>query len=111
MGSGAFLVEAVDQLATAYLEKRQEELGQRVAPDAWAVEKQKVKAFLAESRCHGVDLNPMAAKLAGVSLWLATMHAGQRTPWFGARLAVGVRREDGQAHGFARSSKTRAFIA
>ena len=89
MGSGAFLVEAVDQLADAYLEKRQEELGDRVPPERYAIEKQRVKTFLAEASCYGVDLNPMAAKLAGVSLWLATLHKGQRTPWFGARLAVG----------------------
>ncbi len=89
MGSGAFLVEAVDQLAEAYLTLRQAELGKKVPPGEYAFEKQKVKAYLAEARCYGVDLNPMAAKLAGVSLWLATLHKGQRTPWFGARLAVG----------------------
>ncbi|WP_437737335.1 N-6 DNA methylase [Sorangium sp. So ce1335] len=89
MGSGAFLVEAIDQLADAYLERRQQELGRRVPPAEYALEKQRVKTYLAEARCYGVDLNPMAAKLAGVSLWLATLHKGQRTPWFGARLAVG----------------------
>ena len=89
MGSGAFLVEAIDQLADAYLQRRQEELGTRVEPARYGLEKQRVKTFLAEARCYGVDLNPMAAKLAGVSLWLATLHAGQRTPFFGARLAVG----------------------
>lgn len=89
MGSGAFLVEAVDQLADAYLERRQQELGQRVPPEGYALEKQRVKTYLAEARCYGVDLNPMAARLAGVSLWLGTLHEKQRTPWFGARLAVG----------------------
>ncbi len=91
MGSGAFLVEAIDQLADAYLERRRKELGAGVAipPDEYAIEKQRVKSYLAEARCYGVDLNPMAARLAGVSLWLGTLHQGQRTPWFGARLAVG----------------------
>jgi hypothetical protein len=89
MGSGAFLVEAVEQLADQYLERKQQETGKKVPPGEYAFEKQKVKAFLAEARCYGVDLNPMAAKLAGVSLWLATIHRGQQTPWFGARLAVG----------------------
>lgn len=91
MGSGAFLVEAIDQLADAYLERRRKELGPGVAmpPDEYAIEKQRVKSYLAEARCYGVDLNPMAARLAGVSLWLGTLHQGQRTPWFGARLAVG----------------------
>lgn len=90
MGSGAFLVEAIDQLADAYLDRRRKELGGiALPPDQYAVEKQKVKSYLAEARCYGVDLNPMAARLAGVSLWLSTLHQGQRTPWFGARLAVG----------------------
>lgn len=90
MGSGAFLVEAIDQLADAYLERRRKELGGiALPPEQYAFEKQKVKSYLAEARCYGVDLNPMAAKLAGVSLWLATLHKGQPTPWYGARLAVG----------------------
>ncbi len=90
MGSGAFLVEAIDQLADAYLERRKKELGAPTPPpDEYAVEKQKVKSYLAEARCYGVDLNPMAARLAGVSLWLSTLHRSQRTPWYGARLAVG----------------------
>lgn len=90
MGSGAFLVEAIDQLADAYLERRRKELGGiALPPDQYAAEKQKVKSYLAEARCYGVDLNPMAARLAGVSLWLSTLYRGQPTPWFGARLAVG----------------------
>lgn len=89
MGSGAFLVEAVSQLSDAYLEKKQEETGERIDPERYALEKQRVNTFIAVNNCYGVDLNPMAARLAGVSLWLATMHDGQKTPWFGARLAVG----------------------
>jgi hypothetical protein len=89
MGSGAFLVEAIDQLADAYLERKQSELHRRIDPTEYGLEKQKVKAFLAEERCYGVDLNPMAARLAGVSLWLATMHQLQAAPSYGARLLVG----------------------
>jgi hypothetical protein len=89
MGSGAFLVEAIEQLAVAYLERKQAELGQRLEATEYGLEKQHVKAFLAEERCYGVDLNPMAARLAGVSLWLATMHQQQPAPSFGARLLVG----------------------
>ncbi len=89
MGSGAFLVEAVDQLAALYLDKKQAELGQRLEADQYALEKQRVKAFLAEQRSYGVDLNPMAARLATVSLWLATTHPKQVAPSFGARLLHG----------------------
>ncbi len=89
MGSGAFLVEAIGQLADAYLERKQQELGERVVPEQYALERQKVAAHLAAHQCYGVDLNPTAARLAGVSLWLATMHKDQKTPWLAPRLAVG----------------------
>ena len=89
MGSGAFLVEAIGQLADAYLERKQKELGTRIEPEHWALERQRVAAHLAAHQCYGVDLNPTAARLAGVSLWLATMHQGQESPWVAARLAVG----------------------
>jgi hypothetical protein len=89
MGSGAFLVEAIDQLAEAYLERKQAELGQRIAVGEYTLQKQRVKAFLAEDRVYGVDLNPMATRLAAVSLWLGTMHKYQVAPTYAARLFVG----------------------
>ncbi|MBK8979642.1 MAG: hypothetical protein IPM29_27400 [Planctomycetes bacterium] len=89
MGSGAFLLEAVDQLADAYLTKKQQELGEQIASDRYQAEKRRVKARLATNNCHGVDLNPTAVELAKVSLWLGTMHEGGKCPWFGLRLACG----------------------
>ncbi|QDU69637.1 hypothetical protein [Engelhardtia mirabilis] len=98
MGSGAFLAEAVDQLADAYLARRQEELGETLPSDRYAREKRRVKARLATNNCYGVDLNPVAVDLAKTSLWLATLYEGGKCPWFGLRLAygnslVGARRE------------------
>jgi len=98
MGSGAFLIEAVDQLADAYLEIKQEELGEKIPPDDYQKEKRKVKARLATNNCYGVDLNPTAVELAKTSLWLATLYEEGKCPWFGLRLAagnslVGARRE------------------
>ena len=102
MGSSAFLIEAVDQLADAYLEARQEEVvergGDRIPPEDYQREKRRVKARLATNNCYGVDLNPTAVELAKVSLWLATLHEDGKCPWFGLRLAtgnslVGARRE------------------
>lgn len=102
MGSSAFLIEAVDQLADAYLEARQEEVeasgGQTIAPEDYQREKRLVKARLATNNCYGVDLNPTAVELAKVSLWLATLHEDGKCPWFGLRLAtgnslIGARRE------------------
>ena len=89
MGSGAFLNEAINQLADAYLERKQKETGQKISPGDYPVERQKVKAYLATHNCYGVDLNPVAVELAKVSLWLNTIYPGSRCPWFGLRLAVG----------------------
>ena len=93
MGSSAFLIEAVDQLADAYLEARQDEVVERggdpIPPEDYQREKRRVKARLATNNCYGVDLNPTAVELAKVSLWLATLHEDGKCPWFGLRLAVG----------------------
>lgn len=98
MGSGAFLLEAVDQLADAYLAARQAERGVQIPSERYQAEKRRVKARLATNNCYGVDLNPTAVRLAQVSLWLGSMHEGGKCPWFGLRLAcgnslVGARRE------------------
>lgn len=89
MGSGAFAVEAVRQLAELYLEKRQQELGEEIEPERRAEELQKVKAYLALHRVYGVDLNDTAVELAEISLWLDTMTPGLTAPWFGLRLRRG----------------------
>jgi hypothetical protein len=89
MGSAAFINEAVNQLADAYLERKQKELGQQIPPPDYAHERQRVKAYLATHNCYGVDLNPTAVDLARTSLWLNTIHRGSKCPWFGLRLAVG----------------------
>lgn len=98
MGSAAFLLEAVDQLAHAYLKRRQEELSQKLPSDRYAAEHRRVMARLAMANCHGVDLNETAVTLAQVSMWLGTLAEGVRSPWYGFRLAhgnslVGARRE------------------
>lgn len=89
MGSGAFAVEAVLQLAELYLEKKQEELGVRIAAEDRAVELQKAKAHIALHQVYGVDLNKTAVELAEISLWLSTMTAELKAPWFGLRLRHG----------------------
>src|SRR5690606_6556843 len=57
LGSGAFAIEAVRQLAELYLDRREAELGVRVDPDERPQELQKVKAFIALHQVYGVDLN------------------------------------------------------
>ena len=89
LGSGAFAIEAVRQLAEQYLSRRERELGRRVDPEERPRELAKVKAFIALHQVYGVDLNATAVELAEVSLWLDTMVEGLSAPWFGLRLRRG----------------------
>lgn len=90
LGSGAFLNEAINQLAAEYLRRRMGELGgDQLPPDRYEAELQKVKAYLALHNCYGVDLNQTAVELAEVSLWLNSMHEGLKAPWFGLHLRRG----------------------
>ncbi|MBL8408362.1 MAG: class I SAM-dependent DNA methyltransferase, partial [Candidatus Accumulibacter sp.] len=108
MGSAAFLNEAVNQLAEAYLERKQIELKRRIPHEQYRVELQKTRMYLADRNVHGVDLNPVATELAEVSLWLNAIYGepaepGQppraaRVPWFGYQIfagnsLIGARRE------------------
>ncbi|OYD53809.1 N-6 DNA methylase [Thauera propionica] len=106
MGSAAFLNEAVNQLAEAYLERKQQELGRRIPHDRYPQELQKVRMYLADRNVFGVDLNPVAVELAEVSLWLNAIYGElddqgnpvtdaqgrplpARVPWFGYQLFAG----------------------
>ena len=89
LGSGAFAIEAVRQLAEQYLSRRERELGRRVDPEERPRELAKVKGFIALHQVYGVDLNATAVELAEVSLWLDTMVEGLAAPWFGLRLRRG----------------------
>jgi hypothetical protein len=98
MGSAAFLNEAVNQLADAYLERKQAELKRRIPHEHYAQELQRVRMVLADRNVFGVDLNPVAVELAEVSLWLNAIYGEQdeqglprpaRVPWFGYQLFAG----------------------
>jgi hypothetical protein len=89
LGSGAFVNEAVSQLAAEYLKRAQVERGESLDPDQYLLELQRVKAHLAINNAYGVDLNPTAVELAEVSIWLNVMHPGLAAPWFGMRLRRG----------------------
>jgi hypothetical protein len=98
VGSAAFLNEAIDQLAEAYLRLKQQETGLTIPHANYTREKQKVKMRLADNNVFGVDLNPIAIELAEISLWLNTIHEGAFVPWFGLQLhngnsLIGARRQ------------------
>jgi hypothetical protein len=89
MGAAAFHNELINQLAEAYLSHRQNELKQKISPEKFREELQKVKAYIATNNTYGVDLNPTAIELGKLSLWLNVIHKDMETPFFGYRLGVG----------------------
>lgn len=98
MGSAAFLNEAINQLAEAYLDKKQKELGETISYENRAQELQRVKMYIADRNVYGIDLNPIAVELAEVSLLLNTIYKGAYVPWFGTQLVngnslIGARRQ------------------
>ena len=89
MGSAAFLNEAINQLAEAYIAKKEEETGTVIGYKDRFNEIQKVKMYIADRNVYGVDLNPVAVELAEVSLWLNTIYEGGLVPWFNTQIVNG----------------------
>lgn len=104
MGSAAFINELCDQLAHAYLRLKQEQTGRAIEPGRYDDELRRVKHHIATRNVYGVDLNPTAVELGGLSLWLGSLHrllvrkgdGGTpdiyrvgAVPWFGLRLRAG----------------------
>lgn len=104
MGSGAFLYEAARQLADKYLELKLEQTGGTIEPADYADERRRVMHLITTRNVYGVDLNETAVELAGLSLWLGSIHrlpvreepnGGPivyepcAPPWFGLRLRTG----------------------
>ena len=82
-GSGHFLVAAARRIAKRIAA---EETGESEPPDAV------VRAALrrATGRCiYGVDINPMAAELAKVSLWLEALEPGKPLSYLDQNIRVG----------------------
>ncbi|MEQ8850954.1 MAG: N-6 DNA methylase [Phycisphaerales bacterium] len=72
MGSGAFLVEACRQLADELVEAwRRHDSMPTIPPDE--DELLYARRVIAQRCLYGVDKNPMAADLAKLSIWLATL--------------------------------------
>lgn len=72
-GSGAFLIEAFDQLFTEY---------QRAVDHLTALERQQVRVFdpdraILQNNLYGVDLNGEAIEIARLSIWIKTAQRGK----------------------------------
>lgn len=85
VGAAAFLNEAINQLAEAYMTY----IDKKPSPDQYRDELQKVKAYIATHNVYGVDLNPTAIELGKLSLWLNVIHKDMEPPFFANRLTVG----------------------
>jgi len=88
MGSGHFLVEAVDFLARVLLEAVSNDMEKGLITEAeysteWA------KREVVSHCIYGVDLNPLAVELAKLSLWLATIAKDKPLSFLDHRLKCG----------------------
>lgn len=106
MGSAAFLNEAVSQMAEAYLDRRQKELGEQIPHNERELELQRVKMFIADRNIYGVDLNPIAVELGEVSLWLNSISRDGFVPWFGNQLHNGNSLIGARRRGYTEKSLT-----
>lgn len=114
LGSGAFAIEAVRQLSSEYLTRKQQELDRTIPAENMPGELAKVKAHIALHQVYGVDLNATAVELAEVSLWLDTMVKDLKAPWFGLRLRRGNSLVGAQRATFRRdqvAGKERAYLS
>ena len=89
MGSGAFLIEAVNQLAAMYLDRKLKELDQSLTPEARLREERRVRGYLTARNAFGVDVNSEARELGLMSLWLNCLEPGSVPPDFDSTLLLG----------------------
>lgn len=90
MGSGAFLNEAVNQLAEKILELEVlADASKFKTPAAKRKRNWEIKHHLIANNVYGVDLNQTAIELGRFSLWLNCLGAGKEPPNFAGRLRVG----------------------
>ncbi len=82
-GSGHFLVAAARRIAERLAAVRSNDRDLTLDDLTEATREVVVRAV------HGVDLNPMAAELAKVSLWLESMHPGRPLAFLDHRIRVG----------------------
>lgn len=82
-GSGHFLVAAARRIATRVAAVRTSEL------DPTPTDVQRALHDVVARCIYGVDINPMAAELAKVSLWLEAMEAGRPLSFLDAHIKVG----------------------
>jgi len=89
MGSGHFLVAAIDYLAGYIHSHKEAELPIELKIDEKSDELMLWKRVVAERCIYGVDKNPLAVELAKLSIWLATANKGKALSFLDAHLRCG----------------------
>lgn len=88
MGSGAFLIAALQYLAQAY-ERALVAEGRHAPLEINDGLRAEFKRLIAQRCLYGVDVNPVAVQVARLSLWLATLAQGRPLGFLDHRLRVG----------------------
>ncbi|MFX1537748.1 MAG: Eco57I restriction-modification methylase domain-containing protein, partial [Promethearchaeota archaeon] len=81
MGSGYFLLETINYLATKYLELELTEINE--------LNPTEIKLKIASNCVYGVDRNPLAVELAKISLWIDIALENRPLPFLDHHLKVG----------------------
>jgi hypothetical protein len=89
MGSGHFLVGAVEYLAGRLLDIVESDAAGVVTPDEESQLEEWAKREAAIHCVFGVDINPMAVELAKVSIWLTTFSRSRPLSFLDAHLQCG----------------------
>ncbi|MDO8392475.1 MAG: N-6 DNA methylase [Actinomycetota bacterium] len=85
-GSGHFLVAAAKRIAARLSRVR---AGANGAGEPTIIDEQRAMHDVVDRCIYGVDLNPMAAELAKVSLWLESVQPGRPLSFLNAHIKVG----------------------
>lgn len=85
-GSGHFLVAAAKRIAARLASVRARADG---ADEPSLIDEQRAMHEVVDRCIYGVDLNPMAAELAKVSLWLESIQPGRALSFLDAHIKVG----------------------
>lgn len=88
MGSGHFLVEAVDFLTEPFLDAINNDVEKGLTPEA-EYDPERAKRKIVSHCIYGVDLNPLAVELAKLSLWLKTIAKNKPLSFLDHRLKCG----------------------
>lgn len=84
MGSGHFLVSALNTLTRVYLERLSEE-----SDGYFDITTIEAKRIVLNACIYGVDVNPRAVKLAKMSLWLESAHINKKLERLNDQLKTG----------------------